>query len=328
MDKYIPPYDITEEVLELASEITENLGRLSNISDLERLPRLRRVNRIKSIQSSLAIENNTLSLEQVTDVIDGKHVLGPKSDIVAVKNAFDVYKKLPEFDPFSLDDLKKAHGIMMNGLLLDAGELRSSSVGVFNEQGKVIHVAPPQEMVPDLMIQLFDWLKNSKVHMLIRSSVFHYEFEFIHPFGDGNGRTGRLWQTALLASWKPIFEWVPIESIIKDNQEEYYKAIGLSTSEGKSNKFILFMLGVIKKAVEEIVKDTHNHQIHVSNQIKALMSVIETYPMSALELLEKLGLKSRLTFRKNYLQPALEAGLIAMTDPNNPTNRNQRYYKI
>ena len=328
MDKYIPPYDITEEMLELASEITENLGRLSNISDLERLPRLRRVNRIKSIQSSLAIENNTLSLEQVTDVIDGKHVLGPKSDIVAVKNAFDVYKKLPEFDPFSLEDLKKAHGIMMNGLLLDAGELRSSSVGVFNEQGKVIHVAPPQEMVPDLMIQLFDWLKNSKVHMLIRSSVFHYEFEFIHPFGDGNGRTGRLWQTALLASWKPIFEWVPIESIIKDNQEEYYKAIGLSTSEGKSNKFILFMLGVIKKAVEEIVKDTHNHQIHVSNQIKALMSVIETYPMSALELMEKLGLKSRLTFRKNYLQPALEAGLIAMTDPNNPTNRNQRYYKI
>lgn len=328
MDKYIPPYDITEEMLELASEITENLGRLSNISDLEKLPRLRRVNRIKSIQSSLAIENNTLSLEQVTDVIDGKHVLGPKSDIVAVKNAFDVYKKLPEFDPFSLDDLKKAHGIMMNGLLLDAGELRSSSVGVFNEQGKVIHVAPPQEMVPDLMIQLFDWLKNSKVHMLIRSSVFHYEFEFIHPFGDGNGRTGRLWQTALLASWKPIFEWVPIESIIKDNQEEYYKAIGLSTSEGKSNKFILFMLGVIKKAVEEIVKDTHNHQIHVSNQIKALMSVIETYPMSALELMEKLGLKSRLTFRKNYLQPALEAGLIAMTDPNNPTNRNQRYYKI
>ena len=217
---------------------------------------------------------------------------------------------------------------MMNGLLLDAGELRSSSVGVFNEQGKVIHVAPPQEMVPDLMIQLFDWLKNSKVHMLIRSSVFHYEFEFIHPFGDGNGRTGRLWQTALLASWKPIFEWVPIESIIKDNQEEYYKAIGLSTSEGKSNKFILFMLGVIKKAVEEIVKDTHNHQIHVSNQIKALMSVIETYPMSALELMGKLGLKSRLTFRKNYLQPALEAGLIAMTDPNNPTNRNQRYYKI
>lgn len=328
MDKYIPPYDITEEMLELVSEITENLGRLSSINNLERLPRLRRVNRIKSIQSSLAIENNTLSLEQVTDVIDGKRVLGPEDDIIAVKNAFGVYKRLSEFDPFSLYDMQKAHGIMMNGLISGAGELRTGPVGVFNEKGKVIHIAPPQEMVPDLMTQLFDWLKNSKTNMLIRSSVFHYEFEFIHPFGDGNGRTGRLWQTALLSSWKPIFEWVPIESLIKDNQEEYYKAIGLSTAEGKSNIFILFMLGVIKRAVEEIVKDTHNHQIHISNQIKALMSVIEVYPMSALELMEKLGLKSRLTFRKNYLQPALEAGLIAMTDPDNPTNRNQRYYKL
>lgn len=328
MNKYIPPYDITEEMLEFASEITENLGKMNNIHELERLPRLRKVNRIKSIQSSLAIENNTLSLEQVTDVIDGKRVLGLEDDIIAVKNAFEVYKKLPEFDPFSLGDLKKAHGIMMKGLLRGAGELRSGSVGVFNEQGKVIHVAPPQERVPALMTQLFDWLKDSKTNMLIRSSVFHYEFEFIHPFSDGNGRTGRLWQTALLASWKPIFEWVPIESIIKDHQEEYYKAIGLSTTEGKSNTFILFMLGVIKKAVEELVRDTHNHQIHISNQIKALMSVIEAYPMSALELMEKLGLKSRLTFRKNYLQPALEAGLIAMTDPDNPTNRNQRYYKI
>ena len=163
--------------------------------------------------------------------------------------------------------------------------------------------------------------------MLIRSSVFHYEFEFIHPFGDGNGRTGRLWQTALLASWKPIFEWLPIESIIKDHQEEYYQAIGLSTKEGKSNQFILFMLNVLKQSIEELVKDTRNHQIHVSNQIKALMSVIETYPLSALELMDKLGLKSRSSFRNNYLQPALDAGLIVMTDPNNPTSRNQRYYK-
>lgn len=327
MDKYVPPYDITEDMLEITSEITEELGKLSNVNDLERLPRLRRVNRIKSIQSSLAIENNTLSLEQVTDVIDGKRVLGPESDIVAVKNAFEVYKKLSEFDPYSLNDLKKAHGIMMGGLLLGAGELRTDSVGVFNEQGKVIHVAPSQEMVPELMKQLFDWLSNSKANMLIRSSVFHYEFEFIHPFGDGNGRTGRLWQTALLASWKPVFEWIPIESIIKDNQEEYYRAISLSTAEGKSNRFILFMLGIIKKAVSELARDTRNHQSHISNQIKALMSVIEVYPMSALELMGKLGLKSRVTFRKNYLQPALEAGLIAMTDPDNPTNRNQRYYK-
>ena len=328
MDKYVPSYDITEEMLELTSEITEELGKLSNVNDLERLPLLRRVNRIKSIQSSLAIENNTLSLKQVTDIINGKCVLGPQGDIFAVRNAFAAYKILPELDPFSLDDLKKAHGVMMQGLVEGAGELRTSSVGVINEQGKVIRVAPPHNTVKGLMERLFDWIKTSKTQMLIRSSIFHYEVEFIQPFADGNGRTGRLWQTALLASWKPIFEWIPIESIIKDNQEEYYRAIGLSAAEGKSDRFILFMLGVIKNAVSELARDTRNHQSHISNQIKALMSVIETYPMSAVELMEKLGLKSRVTFRKNYIQPSLEAGLIAMTDPDTPTNRNQRYFKV
>lgn len=328
MEKYIPPYDITEEMLELTSEIMENLGKLSNVNDLEKLPRLRRVNRIKSIQSSLAIENNTLSLEQVTDVIEGKHVLGPQDDILAVKNAFEVYKILPELDPFSLNDLKKAHGIMMNGLLDGAGALRTKSVGVISETGKVIHVASPHNMVSVLMAQFFDWLRISKTHMLIRSSVFHYEFEFIHPFADGNGRMGRFWQTALLASWKPIFEWIPIESIIKDNQEEYYRAIGLSTAEGKSNRFILFMLSVIKKAIEDIVNDSRSHYNHISSQVGALLAVIESYPMTALELMEKLGLKSRVSFRKNYLQPALEAGLIGMTEPDKPTSRNQRYFKI
>lgn len=328
MDRYIPPYDVTEEMLELTSEIAENLGKLSNVDELERLPRLRRVNRMKSIQSSLAIENNMLSLIQVTDVIDGKRVLGPQEDIFAVKNAFNAYKMIPELNPFSLSDLKNAHGVMMQGLVEGAGKFRSNSVGVFDESGKVIHVAPPCDMVNGLMEQLFEWLKTSKAHMLIRSSIFHYEFEFIHPFADGNGRTGRLWQTALLADWKPVFEWIPVESIIKDHQAEYYHAIGLSTSEGKSNSFILFMLGIIKKAVEELIRDTRSHQSHISSQVKALMSVIETYPMSATELMEKLGLKSRAAFRKNYLQPCLAAGLIAMTDPENKTSRNQRYFRI
>lgn len=328
MDKYIPPYDLTDEMIELTSEIMENVGRLGNVNDLKKLPRLRRVNRIKSIQSSLAIENNTLSLEQVTDVIDGKRVLGPQDDILAVKNAFEVYKAIPSFNPYSIDDLKKAHGVMMNGLIPGAGNFRTSAVGVFNEKGEVIHIAPPQDMVDELMRQLFDWLQTSKTPMLIRSCVFHYEFEFIHPFGDGNGRTGRLWQTVLLSNWKSIFEWIPVESIIKNNQDEYYRAIRLSTSEGKSNQFILFMLNVIKKAVEEIENDTRNHQRHLNKQIDALLSVVETYPLSALELMEKLGLKSRQTFRNNYLRPALEAGLIAMTNPDQPTSCNQRYYKI
>ena len=217
---------------------------------------------------------------------------------------------------------------MMKGLVEEAGQIRTSPVGVINQNGEVIHVAPPSSMVNGLINQLFDWVNTSKTQMLIKSSVFHYEFEFIHPFRDGNGRMGRLWQTALLSSWKPIFRWIPIESIIKDNQEDYYKAITLSTSEGKSNKFIVFMLGVIKSALNDIIKDTRNHYNHINNQITALMAVIESYPMSLTELMEKVGLKSRDTFRKNYINPALEAGLIGMTEPDKPNSRNQRYFKI
>lgn len=327
-NKYIPPYEITDEMLELVSEIMENLGKLSGVNELEKLPRLRRVSRIKSIHSSLAIENNTLSIEQVTDVINGKRVLAPQKDIEEVHNAFNAYEKLSEINPYSIDDLLKIHGIMMNGLVKKAGSLRSGQVGVYNQEGKVVHLAPPADFVPQQLGQLFDWVKNSNANMLIKSSVFHYEFEFIHPFNDGNGRTGRLWQTALLASWKPIFAWIPIESIIKDNQEDYYNAITLSTSQGKSNIFIEFMLDVINKAIKDIITDTRNHYNHINNQIAELMKVIESYPQSATELMEKLNLKSRLGFRKNYLQPALDAGLIGMTEPDKPTSKNQKYFKI
>lgn len=327
-DKFIPPYEITDEMLELVSEIMENLGKLSGVNELEKLPRLRRVSRIKSIHSSLAIENNTLSIEQVTDVINGKRVLAPQKDIEEVHNAFNAYEKLSEINPYSIDDLLKIHGIMMNGLVKEAGRLRSGQVGVYNQDGKVVHLAPPADFVPQQLGQLFDWVKNSNANMLIKSSVFHYEFEFIHPFNDGNGRTGRLWQTALLASWKPIFAWIPIESIIKDNQEDYYNAITLSTSQGKSNIFIEFMLDVINKAIKDIITDTRNHYNHINNQITELMKVIENYPQSATELMEKLNLKSRLGFRKNYLQPALDAGLIGMTEPDKPTSKNQKYFKI
>lgn len=327
-DKYIPPYEITDKMLELVSEIMENLGKLSGVNELEKLPRLRRVSRLKSIHSSLAIENNTLSIEQVTDVINGKRVLAPQKDIEEVHNAFNAYEKLSEINPYSIEDLLKIHGIMMNGLVKEAGSLRSGQVGVYNQDGKVVHLAPPADFVPQQLGQLFDWVKNSNANMLIKSSVFHYEFEFIHPFNDGNGRTGRLWQTALLASWKPIFAWIPIESIIKDNQEDYYNAITLSTSQGKSNIFIEFMLDVINKAVKDIITDTRNHYNHINNQITELMKVIESYPQSATELMEKLNLKSRLGFRKNYLQPALDAGLIGMTEPDKPTSKNQKYFKI
>lgn len=327
-NKYVPPYAITDEMLRLISDIMENLGRLSGVNELEKLPRLRRVNRIKSIHSSLAIENNTLSFEQVTAVINGKPVLAPQKDVLEVQNAFRAYEKLDEINPYSIDDLLKIHGVMTDGLVKEAGQLRSGQVGVYNQDGKVVHLAPPAEFVPGQIAQLFDWVQTSKTNMLIKSSVFHYEFEFIHPFNDGNGRTGRFWQTALLASWKPIFAWIPIESIIKNNQEAYYNAIALSTSQGKSNIFVEFMLDVINNAIKELVDDAKNHSNHLNNRIAELLKVIEPYPQSATELMEKLNLKSRAGFRNNYLQPALDAGLIRMTEPDKPTSKNQKYFKI
>lgn len=325
---YTPPYRLTDEMLELVSEIMENLGKLNNLNELEKLPRLRRVNRIKSIHSSLSIENNTLSLEQVTDVINGRKVLGPKEDILAVQNANLAYREIENINPYEINDLLKIHGIMMKGLVGNAGKMRTGQVGVINTEGKVVHLAPPAEFVPNQLNQLFNWMKTTNANMLIKSCVFHYEFEFIHPFEDGNGRMGRLWQTALLANWKPIFAWIPIESIIKENQEEYYKAITISTSEASSNVFILFMLNVISKAIKDIVADTRKHYNHISDQITALLSVIDTYPQSALELMKKLKLKSRNGFRKNYLNPAIQLGLIGLTEPNKPTSKNQKYYKI
>ena len=328
MDNYIPPFDITDKMFEMVSEIMEELGKLSSVNELERLPRLRKVSRIKSIHSSLAIENNTLSIKQVTDVIEGKRVLAPADDILAVKNAFAAYKELDNIDAFSLKDLQKVHGIMMDGLVLESGMLRTGSVGVFDSDGNVIHVAPPAQMVGELVCNLFDWVKKSNVQMLIKSSVFHYEFEFIHPFRDGNGRMGRYWQTALLASWRPIFKYIPIESVIKDNQEEYYKSINISTSQGKSNAFIEFMLDVILKAITDIANDTSKHYNHLSIQINKLMGVLETYPQSTVELMNKLNLKSREGFRKNYLNPAIEAGLVGLTIPDKPTSKSQMYFKI
>lgn len=328
MSKYIPPYEISDEMIELISDITESIGNVGSINNLERLPRLRRANRIKSIHSSLAIENNTLTVEQVSDVLNGKKVIGPQDDILAVKNAFAVYNELNNIDPFSISDLLKIHKIMMYGLVEGAGKFRTSQVGVYNEKGEAIHIAPSCDIVPELITQLFDWLLTSKTPMLIKSCVFHYEFEFIHPFLDGNGRTGRFWQTALLANWKPIFAWIPIENMIKNNQEEYYTAIRLSTINGNSNAFIIFMLKIINLSIKNLINDTRKHYNHINNQITSLLSVMEDYPMSAAEIMIKLKLKSRDGFRNNYIRPALEAGLIGMTEPDKPTSKNQRYFKI
>lgn len=326
MNNYTPPYNTTDEMLELVSEIMECLGQLSAVNDLAKLPKLRRANRIKSIHSSLAIEHNSLSLEQVSDIVNGKRVLGAPDEIQEVKNAIDAYKLLENLDPYKLDDLLKAHKAMTNGLIEESGKFRIGEEGVFAGE-RCIHVAPPAKNVPGLMQELFNWLNITKTHPLIKSSVFHYEFEFIHPFRDGNGRTGRFWQTAILSKWKPIFAWIPVESMIINKQEEYYEAIAKSTAVGNSNPFIMFILEAFAQAIKGLTIDSNDHMNHMNERVRQLMEVIKDYPMTANELMKLLGLKSRETFRQNYLVPALEAGIISMTIPEKPTSRNQMYYK-
>lgn len=324
---YIPPFNLNEEMLESVTEIVEMISSISNAGNLDKLPKLRRAGLIKSIHSSLAIEKNTLSIEQVTDIINGKKVLAPLNEIQEVKNALDAYKEIEYADPFSTADLLRIHGIMMRGLVDNPGTFRSGKVGVFDAEGNVVHMAPPAKNVSDLIGDLFDWLKTSKTHPLIKSCVFHYELEFIHPFSDGNGRIGRLWQTIILSTWKPIFAWIPIESIVKESQQEYYDAIAASTSAANSNPFITYMLKAISSAVEIIVSDTKSHINHSNRRVRKLLEVLQDYTMSASEIMGLLGMKSRSSFREHYLKPAIEMGLVASTDPDNPTNRNQRYFK-
>lgn len=248
-----PPFEITEAALSDVIEIGELVGKISSARQLSSSPILRRENRIKTIYSSLAIEQNTLSLEQVTAVLSGKRVLAPPKDIAEVKNAYEVYDHLAQLNPYSIDDLLFAHRIMMQGLVQEAGEFRSRPVGVVDSKGNVLHFGTLPQYVPSLIEELLQWTENSPLPILIKSCVFHYEFEVIHPFADGNGRIGRLWHTLLLSQWNPMFAWLPIESIIHDHQSEYYAAINQSNAAGEGTAFIEFMLDVIKEALEEAV---------------------------------------------------------------------------
>ena len=241
------------QMIDYVAEIAELVGKLSAVSSLSANPTLRRSNRIKTIHGSLAIEQNTLSLEQVTAVLNGKHVLAPPKDIAEVKNAYEIYERLDELDPYSVDDLLTSHGIMTRGLVEESGIFRTRPVGVVDSEGHVLHFGTLPQYVPDLIMELLDWVKTSEVHMLIRSCVFHYELELIHPFADGNGRVGRLWHTLLLSKWNSAFAWLPVESIIHDRQQEYYAAINASNEAGESTEFIEFMLSAIKTSLIEAI---------------------------------------------------------------------------
>lgn len=330
MDSYTPPFTITNRILSYVASISEKLGRITSISSIESKPHLRKNNRIKSIHSSLKIEANSLSLNQVRDVINGKLVLGEQREIQEVKNAYAAYEKISEIQPYRIKDLQKIHGIMTKYLLEESGCFRHGEEGVFNGE-ECIFMAPPARLVPQLMTRLFDWMEkaHTEVHPLILSSVFHYEFVFIHPFADGNGRMARLWHTAILSKWKPIFEYIPIESQIEKFQSEYYDTIARCHVTGDSTYFIEFMLSQIDKILDELPTQFKEDNEQLSETIKKLLDVMEyDIPYTSSSLMEKLELKSREGFRRNYLRPALELNLIRMTIPDKPNSRNQRYVKL
>lgn len=330
MGEYKPPFTITNEILSKVSSISEKVGHITAINNLEAKPHLRRNNRIKSIHSSLRIEANSLTLGQVRDVINGRAVLGEQKEIQEVKNAYAAYERFSEIDPYDIRHLKQFHEIMTKYLMEESGDFRHGEEGVFNGE-QCIFMAPPARLVPRLMDELFYWMRSAKekVHPLILSSVFHYEFVFIHPFADGNGRMARLWHTAILANWKPIFEYIPIESQIEKFQDEYYEAIARCHVEGESTIFIEFILSQIDKILDEIVLQMKAENEQISEMVKKLLDVME-YDISytSKTLMEELGLKSRDGFRRNYLRPALEWNMIEMTIPDKPNSRNQKYRKI
>lgn len=331
MIDYKPPYTITNKMLDYVSSIMEKIGKLDNYTNFNKMPTLRRNNRIISIHSSLAIEANSLSLGQVKDVISGRTVIGPQKEIQEVKNAYSAYEMINSVDAYSIKDLRKIHGIMTYLTIDESGKFRKGNEGVFDEKGNCIHVCPPPEQIDGLMKELFDWMKKNKetIHPLIMSSIFHYEFVFIHPFSDGNGRTARLWQNVILSKWKELFEYLPIESQIHKYQDNYYKAINNCNHKGESTEFIEFMLEMIDAVLDETITTSLAPITEVGININKLLNVLEyNVPMTANEIMDKLGIKSKETLRATYLDPAIKEGVIALTIPDKPTSKNQMYYKL
>ena len=320
---YAPPYSINPAILSLVAEIAAEVGRLGALAGSGSVPKLRRENRIRSIHASLAIENNTLTLDQVTSVIAGKRVLGPQREIQEVKNAFAAYEAMPSWKPTALKDLLAAHRVMLEGLVDEAGKFRTRSVGIAKGK-RIVHLAPPADRVPGLMKDLLGWLKRTDAHPLIAGCVFHYELEFIHPFADGNGRIGRLWQTLILSQWNPLFAFLPVETVIRDQQAEYYKILAACDKAGNSTAFIEYLLSALLVALRDS-PNTDQVTDQVADQVAALLRALGTKTLSALECMKRLKLSHRPTFRANYLNPALSAGLIERTIPDKPNSRLQKY---
>ena len=329
MSNYTPPFQMTDKITYLIAEISEQVGRITVLQEGTISPHLRRGNRIRTIHSSLAIEHNSLSLEQVTAILEGKRVLGNPNEIKEVQNAYEAYELMLRLNPLSVKDLLKAHKLMMQGLVPENGRFRSRGVGIF--AGKtLVHMAPPAEFVPEHIHNLLEWYKASELHPLVKSAVFHYEFEFIHPFADGNGRMGRMWHSLLLGKWKEMFFWLPIEELIQSRKKEYYDALGIADRKADSSGFVELMMEIIRDSLNEVAvvgRSTDQDSDQDKNQIDRIISVIGEDTLSAAEIMARLGLSHRPTFRKNYLNPALEQNLIERTIPDKPNSRNQKYRK-
>jgi Fic family protein len=321
---YQPPFQINNDILNLAVKAAQLLGRVEMLPlPKAREIKLSKLSHVHSIHSSLAIEGNTMPLSVVSDLINGKSVLGPSREIIEIKNAIRAYDAFDSFDPFEISSLLKAHFLFEEGLVNHPGSFRLGEERVY--QGDVtIHIAPPAVRVPALMEQLFTWLKETTLDPLIASSIFHFEFEFIHPFEDGNGRTGRLWQSLILSKSHPIFQYLSIEESVQGRLNEYYAAIAKSDSDGESSSFVAFMLSSLCDSLESYWEKNANGS-SFSKKMEQIKSAFASELLTAAELMGKLGLHSKSSFREHYLHPALKAGLLVMSNPSNPKAKDQTY---
>lgn len=325
--KYQPPYTITPVIVNLVAVISETIGRYTVLAEQRLTPWLRRENRIRTIHASLAIENNTLTLEQVTAVIEGKRVLGHLREIQEVRNAFVAYEAMENWHANSERDLLSVHELLMQGLMDEAGCYRSGGVGIFQDK-QLVHMVPPAGRVPKLMADLLEWLTTTTEHPLIAGCVFHYELEFIHPFADGNGRMGRLWQTLILRDWNALLAYLPVETMVREHQESYYQALAAADERADATPFVEYMLGKLLAALQEAV-DSHQTTDQVSDQVTdqvaKLIQAIGSGELGSNDLMQALGLMHRPTFRGNYLNPALAGDWIERTQPDSPRSPTQRY---
>ncbi len=321
MADYQPAFTITDRTTSLLCSITERTCKLRLLYGGIASSSLKRENLVRSVRASIAIEQNTLSLEQVAAISNGGKVMGSLREIHEAENALKAYGDAQSFDPGSVDDLLKAHGIMAQGLVRESGCFRHCSVGVFSGR-TLIHLAPPAERVPGQIGDLFAWYRASELHPLIKSAVFHYEFEFIHPFADGNGRMGRLWHKLLLCKWDRIFLDLPFEEFIERHLREYYASLGKTGQGIDSGPFVEFMLIVILETLSDPPTIGCDG---IPMNVQRLIEVLGLREMSSAELMEALSIKRRQTLRDAFLAPAMELGLVVMKYPDKPKSRSQKY---